>query len=120
MTITKTVTYTCSDGKTFTDENLANKHENELAQRSEAQYEQWTSTSYSGKKLLAKHSLNEVGTWRIRGEDPNCDFGGAHYQPELGTVEGRLEDVIRYAVKLPDFYTWGNGGDILKVEIRKL
>lgn len=120
MTITKTVTYTCSDGKTFTNENLANKYETELAQRSEAQYEQWTRTSYSGKKLLVKHSLNEVGTWRIRGEDPNCDFGGAHYQPELGTVEGRLEDVIRYAVKLPGFYTWGGGGDILKVEIRKL
>lgn len=120
MTITKTVTYTCSDGKTFTDENLANKHETEITRKSEVKYEKWIRTSYSGKKLLAKHSLDEVGTWRIRGEDPNCDMGGAHYQPDLGTVEGRLEDVIRYAVKQPNFYTWGSGGDILKVEIKRL
>jgi len=120
MTITKTVTYTCSDGKTFTDEKLANKHENELTLKSEALYEKWIRSSYSGKKLLAKHSMNETGTWRIRGEDPNCDFGGAHYQPELGTVEGRLEDVIRYAVKLSGFYSWGGGGDIQKVEIKRV
>lgn len=120
MTITKTVIYTCSDGKEFTDEKLAEKHENELSRKSDARYEQWTRTYYSGQKLLKAHSLNETGTWRIRGEDPNCDFGGSHYQPELGTVEGRLEDVIRYAVKLPDFYTWGAGGDIEKIKIKRL
>jgi hypothetical protein len=120
MTITKTITYMCSDGKIFTDEKLAEKHEAEIVQKSEARYEQWIRSSYGGKKLLEKHSLNEVGIWQIRGEDPNCDMGGAHYQPNLGTVEGRLEDVIRYAVKLPEFYTWGSGGNIEKIEIRKL
>lgn len=60
----------------------------------------------------------ELGVFE--GEDPNCDFGGSHYQPELGTVEGRLEDVIRYAVKLPNFYTWGAGGDIEKIKIKRL
>jgi hypothetical protein len=120
MTITKTVTYTCSDGKTFTDEKLAEKYETEITQKSEAKYEQWVRTSYGAKKLLAKHSLNEVGIWRILGEDPNCDFGGHHFQPELGAVEGKLEDAIRYAVKFPNFYTWGGGGDIQKVEIKRL
>jgi hypothetical protein len=120
MRITKTVTYTCSDGKEFGTETAAQKHEDELSRKSEACYEQWLRTSYSGKKLLEKHSLNETGTWRIRGEDPNCDFGGAHYQPDLGTVEGKLDDVIRYAVKLSGFYTWGSGGDITKVEIKKV
>jgi hypothetical protein len=120
MTITKTVNYTCSDGKTFTDEKLAENHETEITRKSETRYENWINTSYSGKKLLAKHSLKEVGIWRIRGEDPNCDMGGAHYMTELGTVEGKLEDVIRYAVKIPNFYTWGSGGDILKIEIKRL
>lgn len=120
MGITKNVTYTCSDGKVFDNEIAARKYEEELSRKSEARYEQWIRTSNGGRRLLQKHALNEFGTWRIRGEDPNCDFGGAHYQPELGTVEGKLDDVIKYAVKLSGFYTWGSGGDITKVEIKKL
>jgi hypothetical protein len=120
MNITKTIIYTCSDGKEFSDEKLAEKHEVEITQKAEARYEQWIRTSYGGKKLLEKHSLNENGTWRIRGEDPNCDLGGHHYHPDLGTVEGKLEDVIRYAVNLPRFYAWGGGGDIQKVQIKRL
>jgi hypothetical protein len=54
------------------------------------------------------------------GEDPNCDFGGHHYQPELGTVEGKLRKVVEHAVQLGDFYTWGGGGDIIKVTIKKV
>lgn len=78
-------------------------------------YKQYTQVSYSGRKLLQEHSLDETGYWKIKGEDPNCDWGGHHYQPELGIVEGRLEDVIRYAVELKNFWTWGAGGDIIKV-----
>ena len=70
--------------------------------------------TYSYQELLKKHSLDDTGIWRIRGEDPNCDFGGHHYQPDLGTYEGRLEDVIRYAVGIPNFWTWGAGGDIVQ------
>lgn len=83
-------------------------------------YEQFTETTYSGKKLLESHSLSETGTWRILGEDPNCDFGGPHHSPFLGTVEGKLEDVIRYAVELPGFWQWGFGGSIEKVEVKKI
>ena len=120
MPITKVVTYECTDGKVFTDPNLADLHEHDVQMKAQDAYKNWLRSSYSGKKLLEKHSLNETGTWRIRGEDPNCDLGGSHYQPDLGTVEGRLEDVIRYAVSKPNFFTWGSGGDITKVEIKKV
>jgi len=78
-------------------------------------YKQYTEVSYSGRKLLEKHNLNEEGFWQIRGEDANCDLGGSHYMPDLGIVEGRLQDVIEYAVELPRFWTWGGGGDITKI-----
>jgi hypothetical protein len=75
------------------------------------QFRQYTEVSYAGRQLLQKHSLDEVGIWKIKGEDPNCDLGGHHYQPELGIVEGTLRDVIMYGVSLPSFWQWGAGGD---------
>jgi hypothetical protein len=71
--------------------------------------------SYSYKKLIQEHRLDEIGIWKVRGEDPNCDFGGHHYMPELATFEGKLEDVIAHAVTLSGFWQWGAGGDIQKV-----
>jgi len=78
-------------------------------------YKQFTEVSYSGRELLKKHSLDETGVWKILGEDPNCDLGGHHHQPELGIVEGRLGDIIAYAVELRSFWQWGAGGDIRKM-----
>jgi hypothetical protein len=78
-------------------------------------YQQYTEVSYSGRKLLKEHSLDETGLWEILGEDPNCDWGGHHHQPQLGIVEGRLGDIIAYAVELAGFWTWGGGGDIRKM-----
>ena len=78
-------------------------------------YKQFTEVSYSGRELLKKHNLDETGTWKILGEDPNCDFGGHHHQPDLGMVEGRLGDIIAYAVELPGFWQWGGGGNIRKM-----
>lgn len=75
---------------------------------------------YSGKRLLEKHKLSEHGNWKINGEDPNCDFGGHHHQPYIGTVEGTLDKVIDYAVEHPHFWQWGYGGEIEKVEVKKL
>lgn len=74
--------------------------------------------TYSGRQLLEKHSLNEYGIWKVLGEDPNCDLGGSHHEPDLGLYEGTLEKVIRKAVDLPGFWTWGGGGCIVKTEIR--
>jgi len=83
-----------------------------------AKYQQYTTVSYFGRRLLEKHSLNETGHWQIYGEDPNCDFGGHHHEPNLGVVTGKLDDVIKYAVDLPKFWAWGGGGRIEKVEIK--
>lgn len=72
--------------------------------------------TYGGRELTSKHSLEEYGIWKVEGEDPNCDFGGSHHQPNLGLFEGKLLDVIKTAVELPAFWTWGAGGNITKVK----
>jgi hypothetical protein len=74
------------------------------------------SKTYSGKQLLDKYPLNTEGLWKIEGEDPNCDLGGSHHNPHLGYLEGKLEDVIKAAVKMKGWFTWGGGGYITKVE----
>ena len=128
MTIKEIKIYICSDGEQYNDKWAAEKHEQRLNDAAFAHMHgnisekaaKWLRTSYSGQCLREKHSLDEEGTWRIRGEDPNCDMGGHHYQPELGTVEGKLRDVVEHAVNIAGFYTWGGGGDITKVSIRKV
>lgn len=76
--------------------------------------------TYSGRTLLEKHSLEEVGVWEIRGEDPNCDLGGSHHQPRLEIVEGKLRDVVEYGVTLAGFWQWGGGGSFTKINILPL
>lgn len=76
--------------------------------------------TYSYKQLIQKYSLSQEGLWKVRGEDPNCDFGGHHYMPELGTFEGKLEDIIAYAVTLSGFWQWGAGGDFTLVSPIKI
>lgn len=68
--------------------------------------------TYNGKALLKKYTLGTESIWHIKGEDPNCDLGGIHSQPSLGYIEGRLDDVIKVAVKMDSFWTWGSGGTI--------
>ena len=75
---------------------------------------------WSGSRLLEKHSLSDYGFWKVHGEDPNCDMGGSHNPPELGIFEGKLEDVINYAVLLPGWYNWGAGGDIEAYSFKKI
>ena len=79
----------------------------------QSKYEQFMS-SYEGKELLKKHTLTEIGIWKVRGADSNCDFGGHHYMPELGQFEGSLQDIVMYAIELSSFWSWGPG-DITKV-----
>lgn len=69
------------------------------------------------KRLLEQYSPEEEGVWKISGEDPNCDSGGIHVQPDpdLGTVKGRYLDVVEYALSLSNFIGWGYGGNIKKV-----
>ncbi len=84
-----------------------------------SRYDDYLKT-YAGRTLLEKHSLDQVGTWQVRGEDPNCDMGGAHYMPELGVYEGRLRDIIEMAVELPRFWQWGAGGSFELISIKKV
>lgn len=69
--------------------------------------------TFSGKNL--KYKMEEEGLWQVFGEDPNCDLGGSHHEPDLGFFSGKLKDVIATAVLLPNFWTWGGGGRIKKV-----
>lgn len=69
-----------------------------------------------GRQLIKRHKLDEYGVWKVEGEDPNADLYGVHVTPLLGYFEGTLEKVIRHAVYLKKFWTWGAGGTITKVE----
>lgn len=80
-------------------------------------FEEYTKT-YGFKDVQDK--LDVCGIWHVRGEDPNCDFGGSHVQPTLGFFAGRLRDVIEYAVTLKDFWQWGAGGSFEQVNVVKV
>lgn len=72
-------------------------------------------------QLLDEGSLRGLnGTWQIFGEDPNCDFGGPHHEPLIATVQGTYESAVEYALGLPNFFTWGGGGKVRKVEVVKV
>ena len=120
MTITSTTVYTTTDGKKFDTLCAAQQHEDEVATRAEKNFIRYTTQCYSGKQLLIKHQLSEHGIWEVRGEDPNCDFGGHHHEPKLGKVEGKLEDVIRWAVAQSGFWQWGAGGSIKRADNEKI
>ncbi len=83
-------------------------------------YSRFINETYSGRELLKKHRLGEWGIWRVLGEDPNCDFGGSHHNPYLGTYEGDLANVITIAVELKGFWQWGAGGQIEKTNVEKI
>jgi len=67
-------------------------------------------------KLRAEYPDSEEGVWEVKGEDPNCDMGGAHIMPLLGFFSGRHDEVVEYALTLPGFFQWGGGGSVKKVE----
>ena len=99
---------------------MSQNSKNERVPAGELPYHKFINT-YSGGELLKKHSLDEEGLWQIKGEDPNCDWGGSHHQPNLGIVDGKLVDVIKYAVELSGFWSWGAGGNIVKIDnIKKI
>lgn len=64
--------------------------------------------------------LDKVGIFRVRGEDPNAELGGSHYQPELGVFRGKFEDVAAYAVEISGFWQWGSGGSIEEIKIKEI
>lgn len=114
----KTV-YVADDGKEFKTSEEALRYEESEKYKHDKKAKGWLG-SYSGQRLLKKHSLDEEGLWTVYGEDPNCDFGGYHHRPKLGVYQGKLSDIVQLAVTLSDFYTHGAGGDIEKVEVTKV
>ena len=108
--------YKTSDGKEFNHIIAAERHEESLLDKIDDDFIKYCK-GYTGKRLLSKHSLGEVVVWKISGEDPNPDFGGHHHNPYLKTVRGKLEDVIKNALKTPKIFTWGGGGEITKIDI---
>jgi hypothetical protein len=107
-------------GEYFDDRKAAEQHEAEYINNVDRSYNQFVNTSFSGRQLLKKHSLNERGTWKVCGEDANADLAGPHHAPYLFTATGTLESVIRKAVEHPCFFSWGGGGEITKIDIVEL
>ena len=70
------------------------------------------------RRLINKFPATQEGTWWIRGEDPNCDWGGPHSQPNLGYYTGRYVDIVDLALTMPGFWTWGGGGSISEVKTK--
>ena len=68
-------------------------------------------------RLLKEYLPDMVGMWAIYGEDSNCDLGGPHHEPHLETVTGTYKNVVEYALTLPNFFTWGYGGCIIRKEL---
>lgn len=99
--------------KQLENEKLSLVHPNEKVAK-------YLKNTYNGQSLFQKHKLNETGVWEIYGEDPNCDLGGSHHTPKLGTFSGTLSNVLEIAVNLSDFYTWGGGGEICKINIQSV
>ena len=110
--------YVANDGSEHETEAAAIRHENAIESDKKSKFKNFMN-SYNGKALAEQHSLNEIGIWQVKGEDPNCDFGGSHHEPDLGLYEGRLETIIQIAILLPGFWSWGGGGRIVKTEIKK-
>lgn len=107
------------DGVIHRSESDAKLHIDNLIGKDEVNFQNFCQ-SYSGRRLLSSHKLSEYGVWEIRGEDPNCDFGGHHHMPYLDTVECTLEKAIKHAITLDRWFTWGAGGEIKKIEMKKL
>lgn len=110
------VKYQSNDGKLFDTPEEALKHEVKLAEKTEDWMQKFL-RMHHGRQLLREHSLDEEGFWHVFGEDTNAELQGPHHTPDLGIYEGKLGDVLRVAVTLKGFWSWGGGGEIRKANI---
>jgi hypothetical protein len=109
--VTKKTVYIAYDGTEHETYQKAVSHNNMKNGETQEYFDKYIAT-YRGQNLLSKHSLEDEGFWEVRGEDPNCDLGGKHYEPIIGVFEGKLRDVIKTAVMTQGFWQWGSGGSI--------
>lgn len=75
-------------------------------------------TTYHGRELLNRYSINQLSTWIIYGE--SCNPDGYCTEPILGVFTGTLQDAIKVAVSQPKFVTWGTGGKIRECNVLTL
>lgn len=108
-------TYTTIDGKEFNSFAEAYQHEQKVVNRIPKR-----KAEYIAKSKLSSSALSVYGVYEVRGEDPNCDMGGYHHEPYLGTVEGTLDEAIEWAVAQDGWEAWGGGGSVKLVNITKL
>ena len=111
--------FIAEDGREFENEDSCLDYENSLKNTVEYRVNEWLK-SHTGRHILDSYSLSDYGVWRVLGEDGNADFHGGRQIPYLGTFEGTLNSVIKHAVQLPRFYSWGRGGTIEKIEVIKV
>lgn len=78
----------------------------------------WNDRTY--KRLMESGNRGKVGTWHVTGEDPNCDLGGPHYEPSMGYYDGKFEDIVEMALRMPGFFSWGYGGDVKAIKVSKV
>ena len=76
---------------------------------------QFENKNVAMKFVEYNQDLDEVAFWQIKGEDPNCDWGGSHHEPELAVVEGTYRNACLHAVTLPRFFQWGAGGRVVRL-----
>lgn len=110
--------YVAKDGKKFDSADEAAAHEVEMDRKAQERYEKYLKT-FSGQRLIDRHHFNEHGVWKVVGETDDPGPGGGR-GTDMGLVEGRFEDVLRWATAQSAFWSWGGGGDITKVDIKKI
>jgi hypothetical protein len=107
------------DGKIFESEQATQAYEDSFKNKQELKVDE-VMNCYGVKGVVKDYGLLRYGTWEVRGEDPNCDFGGYHHNPFIGYYEGTLESVIKETAKLQNFFYWGYGGSIKLIEAKKV
>jgi hypothetical protein len=112
-------TYVANDGKEFPTQAEAEKHEAEMEKKNAERYLKFIQ-GYRGKRLLAEHSTTEEGIWKVTGEEDDAVPFGGNSGANMGLFQGRLIDVIHHVTAKNRFWTWGGGGDIQKVSVKKL
>lgn len=107
------------DGNIFESKQAIQAYEDSFKSKQELKVEE-VMECYGVKEVVKDYGLLKYGAWEVRGEDPNCDFGGFHHNPFIGYYEGKLESVIKEVANMQNFFTWGSGGSIKFVEAKKV
>lgn len=67
------------------------------------------------EKLLAVYDPKAYGIWHVRGEGEGPSASDC---PSLGYFQGTYEQVVDIALKMPKFFTWGDGGTITYLKVK--